>query len=138
MYATMPKKETPYIQSVPSLILNWVVSYNSLPIVMGDYDRTNQRLTLPIDPMYDSRYISVLQDAPGSSEYTPTHPGPPIQYREFMTQNVVQVLPRYVVVLSLSTSKGSQVILMFIALKEKLEMTESVARRKLKDRLQEV
>ena len=121
----------PLHQPNARLILNWVVSYKSLPIVSGDYDRANQRLMLPVDPQYDARYVPVVQGAPGSTEYIPTQAGQPyFDYREFMTQNGAQVLPRYVVTLQKSllddgSGLKSQDRLMLNAAKEPLNILMS-------------
>jgi serine/threonine protein kinase len=128
----------PVQQPNARLILNWVVSYNALPIIREDYDRSHQRLTAPVEAFNDARYIPVVQGALGSAEYIPTQPGESFQYREFMTQNGAQVLPRYVIVLSPSAGRGHQIGLMFTALHEKLRAEETEIRRKLKDHLNAV
>lgn len=92
----------PQHQENGRLVLNWGVSYNSYPILDVDYDAGRRKLVGAVPPEYDMRYIPVVQTAPGSPDYRPTAPGETFQYREFMTANYGQLLPRYVVTLSKS------------------------------------
>lgn len=111
----------PAHQANGRLVLNWGVSYNTYPILDVDYNADHGRLVGSVPPECDMRYIPVVQTAPGSQDYRPTKPGEEYDYREFMTANYGQVLPRYVVTLSKSLGEvdwvSSQDQIMFKAVR---------------------
>lgn len=113
------------------LLMSWVISYNSIPILEEDFDQNlNQpqsHTTLP----YDAQYISEKQSNSSFTSYSDSF----CCARKFVTQNEEQVLPRYVVKLVLSTGLDSQRIRMHDVIRSNLQALETKERRKLSDQL---
>ncbi|MES2252480.1 MAG: protein kinase [Pseudomonadota bacterium] len=107
------------------LILNWVSSYSSCPIISDDFDPSEKKMILPIRAgKYDSHFIPVVSQNPADPicmEYIPTGVGEQHHYTEMVIFEKAHILPRYVVTLKESLGIDSQQSVMREALREREE-----------------
>lgn len=117
----------------PILILNWVASYSSFPIMRGDFDENQRKLTIRIPSgKYDAHLIPVVSydpSNPACMDYRPTAVGEAHRYTEVVVFDNGQVLPRYVVQLQAARSGMNQQSIMQAALREKVESEQRLADR---------
>ena len=83
------------------LILNWVASYSSYPIIRDDFDTAEKRLVSRITPgKYDAHFVPVVRNDPMNPvDYRPIESGEVPQYSEMVILEKQHVLPRYLVTL---------------------------------------
>jgi serine/threonine protein kinase len=111
------------------LILNWVASYSSYPIISDDFDPIAKKLRLRIPAgKYDSHFVPVVSQNPQDPDcmdYIPTCIGEEQQNIEMIVFEKAHILPRYVVTLQGATEdQESQQLAMRKALQEREERSK--------------
>lgn len=92
------------------LLLNWVASYSSYPIINTDFDRSTRRLVSQPAAKYDARFIPVVKDTLSHNYWDniPIREGERHQNTEIVILNGDQVLPRYCITLQPTLASSSQ------------------------------
>ena len=116
------------------LILNWVASYSSYPIISNDFDSVAKKLRVRIPAgKYDSHFVPVVSQNPQDPDcmdYMPTRIGEEKQNMEMVIFEKAHILPRYVVTLQETTGDPeSQQSVMREALRAREESARQMEER---------
>jgi serine/threonine protein kinase len=114
------------------LILNWIASYSSYPIIREDFNASTKKLVSRIaSEKYDSHFIPVVSMDISNVNYRPTGIGEESQNTEMVIFDSDKILPRYIITLqpTLPRTPFNQIVVMNTVIEQQAREREEQARR---------